>query len=343
MTPLATHPVTAWWADRVAALGVVGTDLSDPDVAGSTVRAALAGGLLDLPAPGAGHTVQRWSALAALAAADVTLAKLGEAHADAVAILAELSGPPVGQDLWAVWAAATPLLRADPDGPGWRLTGRKPWASGSTCCGRALVSAAAPDGDRLFAVDVADPGIAVEPGTWPSVAMSGTASATLALDRVPAEPVGGPGDYVERPGFAAGGAGIAACWYGGAVGVAAPLLARVRDDGTDPYRNAALGAVHAALVSARCALDDAARWVDGHPGGDAGPVAGTVRAIAESTAAAVVDRVGRALGPTPLAADRAHSRRVADLTLFVRQSHAERDLAGLGLALARAGAPLPGW
>nr|MDQ2706198.1 acyl-CoA dehydrogenase [Actinomycetota bacterium] len=33
--------------------------------------------------------------------------------------------------------------------------------------------------------------------------------------------------------------------------------------------------------------------------------------------------------PAPLATDAAHSRRVTDLGVYLRQSHAERDLAAL--------------
>ena len=46
-------------------------------------------------------------------------------------------------------------------------------------------------------------------------------------------------------------------------------------------------------------------------------------------------RTGRALGPGPLALDARHAQHVADLTMYVRQSHAERDLAALGRAAAR--------
>ena len=45
-------------------------------------------------------------------------------------------------------------------------------------------------------------------------------------------------------------------------------------------------------------------------------------------------RVGRALGAGPLGHDEAHSRRVADLTVYLRQHHAERDLAQLGELVA---------
>lgn len=342
---VAGHPVTRWWTDRVARLGPAGTDLSDPGLAGAALGDAVDGGLVDLPLPGSGDTAGRWSALAAFAAADVTLAKLVEAHADATAVLAELGGPAPGPgSRWAVWAAVTPALAARRGTGGrWTLTGTKPWASGSTCCTRALVTAAAPDGERLFAVDVADPGVVARPGSWPAPAMSGTASLTLDLAEVPAEPVGGPGDYVARPGFAQGGAGIAACWYGGAVGVAGALLARVAAGGADPYRLVHLGAVHAALDGTRAALAETARGIDAAPREPVDRAAGTVRLLAERTAGEVVDRVGRALGPGPLATDRAHARRVADLTLFVRQSHAEHDLAALGRAVAERGAGATGW
>jgi hypothetical protein len=44
----------------------------------------------------------------------------------------------------------------------------------------------------------------------------------------------------------------------------------------------------------------------------------------------VIVRVGHCLGPAPLAQDERHARRVADLQLYVRQHHAERDEATLG-------------
>jgi hypothetical protein len=46
-------------------------------------------------------------------------------------------------------------------------------------------------------------------------------------------------------------------------------------------------------------------------------------------------RVGRALGAGPLSHNEAHSRRVADLTVYLRQHHAERDLAELAALVAR--------
>ena len=68
-------------------------------------------GRLDLPLPGAGATRDRWAAFADLAGEDLSLARLGEGHGDAVAILAELGGPRAEPgSRWGVWAANRPAL-----------------------------------------------------------------------------------------------------------------------------------------------------------------------------------------------------------------------------------------
>ena len=59
-------------------------------------------------------------------------------------------------------------------------------------------------------------------------------------------------------------------------------------------------------------------------------VAQRARQVVADTVDEVVLRVGRALGPGPLTGDEDHARRVADLTVYVRQHHAERDLARQG-------------
>ncbi|MEO7234781.1 MAG: acyl-CoA dehydrogenase, partial [Lapillicoccus sp.] len=59
-----------------------------------------------------------------------------------------------------------------------------------------------------------------------------------------------------------------------------------------------------------------------------------VRAVVETAATATLDHVGRALGAAPLALDEEHSTAVSDLMVYLRQSHAERDLAAIGRAAA---------
>ena len=127
--------------------------------AAAAFAAAVADGRLDLPRPGAGQTRQRWAALAGLAAEDLSLARLAEGHADAVAILAELDGPPPPPgSRWGVWAAQPPGpgLTASHAARGWRLTGTKRYCSGARVCTHALVTAATPDGVRLFALTTGD-------------------------------------------------------------------------------------------------------------------------------------------------------------------------------------------
>jgi hypothetical protein len=135
--------------------------------------------------------------------------------------------------------------------------------------------------------------------------------------------------------------GVAACWYGGARAVADTLLGAARRRDVGPHALAHLGAADIALTSARAALDQAADEIDADPDdlGRGGPVrALRVRAQVEAAATEVMGRVGRALGAGPLAHDEAHGRRVADLTVYLRQHHAERDLAQLGAEVVERGA-----
>jgi hypothetical protein len=85
------------------------------------------------------------------------------------------------------------------------------------------------------------------------------ASDTLDVEftNISARPVGEPGCYTGRAGFAHGGAGVAACWYGGARGVGRTLLAAAAERDIGPHALAHLGAVDIALHTTRSALDAA--------------------------------------------------------------------------------------
>jgi hypothetical protein len=306
---------------------------------------------LNLPLPGGGRTRERWAVLADLAEEDLSLARLAEGHVDALAILAELGAAELGTasppaaSRWGVWAAQPPgpglaASQADAAG-GWRLDGVKRYCSGARSCTDALVTATSPDGNRLFAISTRD--LSPVPGSWPATGMAGSDTLDIRFSGIKAEPVGGPGRYIDRPGFAHGGAGVAACWYGGARGVGRTLLDAAARRDVGPHALAHLGAVDIALQTAKLALDTAAGEIDADPddrrGG--GPLrALRVRALVEATATEVMLRVGRALGAGPLGHDEAHSRRVADLTVYLRQHHAERDLAEIGTLVAGHG---PTW
>ncbi len=303
---------------------------------GMAMRRLSAEGLAELPLPGGGATWERWRALAAVAAIDLSLAKIYEGHADALAILAELKGK-TSDGLWAVWAAEPPDARVifrvgEHDGT---LSGRKPWCSGAAVMDYAVVSAWTEGGEPILAqVDLRQPGVTVETGGWKAVGMSASESVSVIFNGAGAAAVGGAGDYVARPGFWQGGAGIAAVWYGGAVAVARTLAASARV-GNDHHAAAHLGAVDSVLRAAKALLMETAAWIDAHPKDDAAAAALRVRACAEAAANEVLLRTGRALGPGPLCGDAIHAQRCADLPVFLRQSHAEHDLAALGRRIAR--------
>jgi alkylation response protein AidB-like acyl-CoA dehydrogenase len=320
----------------------------DPEAVDAALwlREAVGYGDLDLPQPGAGRTAARFAALAELGAHDPVHARLGEGHADAVAILTEV-GASIRPGAWGVWAAAPASLRARRTAGAWTLTGERPWCSGAWACSHALVTAQTDDGIRMFAVDTAEPGLSALPGTWPAVGMAASDTRTIAFRDSAATAVGGPGDYLNRPGFWHGAIGVAACWYGGAVGLARLLLQRAAADAAagrrDPHLMAHLGAVDAALAAAAHTLLAAAELIDAEPATSQPRLGARVRASVEAVASEVMARVGRACGAEPLGHDRAHARRVADLTVYLRQSHAERDLADLGQQVADTEDPATVW
>ena len=116
---------------------------------------------------------------------------------------------------------------------------------------------------RLFAISVG----ALTPvlGTWPATGMAGSDTLDVDFDEVPAQPVGVPGAYVDRPGFAHGGVGVAACWYGGARAVAGALLSAAGRRDAGPHALAHLGAVDIALRTVHSALDTAADEIRRRP------------------------------------------------------------------------------
>jgi alkylation response protein AidB-like acyl-CoA dehydrogenase len=299
------------------------------------------------PLPGRGRTLERWDLLAELGAADLTTARVVEAHLDAVAILAEaeqaaVPAPrPAPASTWGVFAAEGPGLRleARQSADGWRLTGDKPWCSLAGRLTHALVTAHDGDERRLLAVDLRAPGVRVREGAWHARGLVDVPSGPVAFHDVPAEPVGGSGWYLRRPGFAHGGIGVAAVWLGATAALARALWRAAERREPDQIALMHLGEADLDLHAARTVLRQAATAVDA---GQADDAAGSVLALrARGTvvraAEAILRRVGHGLGPAPLALDDEHARRVADLTVYVRQHHAERDAAALGRALLDGG------
>lgn len=294
-----------------------------------------------LPLPGAGRTGERLRRLARVAEADLTAARVLEPHTDAVAILAEAGvAAPVRGTTWGVFAAEAPdaVLEAIPAGEAWLLRGRKAWCSLAGELTNALVTATTLDGARrMFAVDLTVREVTAEPAHWVARGLAEVVSGPVRFDGAAATRVGGDGWYLERPGFRWGAIGVAACWWGGALPVAAAVAARVRRRPDDALAAARAGELHRALAAGRLALRDAAAHIDGGAPGDDALLAHSVRGTVADAAVLALAAARDVLGPAALAFDESLARRCADLELYVSQYHRGRDDAALARHLPEGG------
>jgi alkylation response protein AidB-like acyl-CoA dehydrogenase len=297
------------------------------------LRALDAKGALTLPAPGSGNTAARHLALLEIGRADLSLARLAEAHVDALAIFEEAERTPAASHLYGVWASDGPASRLElhrlPSGQ-LLLSGIKKYCTGAGLLDSSLVTAY--DGEHRFLVKVPlnAQGITIDSSEWATSAFASTDTATVRFDGVVVESadlIGGPDWYLSRPGFWHGAFGPAACWVGGAVGL---IDAARRVNRSDPHSRVHVGALEASEWAMRAVLTEAGRQIDADPDDSAGmgqKRALMARHLIERTCTEVLDRFGRATGPALLAFDAPTAHRYAELTLYIRQCHGERDLA----------------
>ncbi|HVV14571.1 acyl-CoA dehydrogenase family protein [Amycolatopsis sp.] len=303
------------------------TDVLDAAPIATSLRRLAGDGTLELPLPGGGHTWDRWTALRGLGARDLALARLAEGHTDALAILAEAGRQPVPDALYGVWAAKSGGTGAALEQG--TLSGTVRFCSGAHLLDRALVAA----GDLLIEVDLSRDGIERDGESWQAIGMAASDSADVIFHDLlagPADVIGAPGWYVSRPGFAHGGGGVAAVWLGGCDGIVDDVVTYLRARRADEHQLAHLGAMHTAIRAAEALLRRTAQAIDEGTDPDPPRSAEICRAAVEACATGVLDRAPKVTGPTPLCRDRSFAQRMADLLVYVRQQHAERDLAGLG-------------
>ncbi|MGI8651373.1 MAG: hypothetical protein ACR2I7_01090 [Geodermatophilaceae bacterium] len=311
--------------------------------------------------------LRRWQLLSALGRTDLVLARLLEGHLDAHAILAEAGRSAVPGALYGVWASASGgtglnLHREadDDDCPSGHdheelrpaaqdavLRGRMRFCSGALLLDRALTTCRDPAGQlQLLDIGVRDSRLWAVPGSWPALGMDASASLDIEVDDLPVDAhavVGPPGYYVKRAGLHLGGIGVAAVWLGGVQGLVDATARVLGDREPDPHGLAHLGAVSVAVEAAAATMLSAAQRLSGAP---AHPVTGLCdlppeqlarialicRSAVEAAAQVAIQRLPRVVGPVALGRDGEFAHHLADLEVFVRQHHAERDLARLGAA-----------
>lgn len=292
--------------------------------------------------PADASLTDRWQLLAGTAFLDVGAARILEPHLDALAILDEAGVEPEEAATWGVFAAegAGTRLTAEADVAGWTLQGTKPWCSLAGALSHALVTAWVDDEHRrLFAVPLRDETVTPHAGPWYARGLSQVISAPVDFAGTPAEPVGDVGWYLRRPGFAHGGVGVAAAWWGGAMGLLPALHAAASSERADQVAQLHLGDADAALWAARAVLAETADVFSAGPRADAGLLANRARTVTARAATLALETADLALGPLPLVADEAYARRVADLHLYLRQHHGARDAARIGRELVASEQP----
>lgn len=318
------------------------------------VGSLLDDGALDVPDPGDGKTAERHITLFDIARHHpVSVARIVEAHTDAVSILNAAGRVPRDGFVYGVWASTGPSettrlehrCRAERD---WAtsatvLNGTKPFASGLGLVTRALVTAhdmrheGATNTAEAMLVDVdvdvtAQSSIVTDLTSWstPALADSCTGSVRFVDHPVDADAaIGAPGWYLDRVGFWHGACGPAACWAGAAAGLVDAAEHLVDND---PHRRAHLGAMRSDVWALRAMLSAAGQEIDADPDNhwQARTRALALRHQVERTASDILDRFGRAFGPRPFAHDADINQRWLDVHLYLRQDHGERDLAVLG-------------
>lgn len=304
--------------------------------------------LANPPLPAQGSSLERWKILAEVARVDLSLVKLYEGHTDAIAIVHELLQLAIpGHSTWGVWCAESPdaqvistdanclqqneLMQAGFNQPV-TLHGTKAWCSGASQLSHALVSTANQHGERqLVAVALHHNHVTMDDSSWVAVGMRHTGTSDVQFDGSIGYKVGGINDYINRPGFWHGGAGIAACWFGAASRLAEIAIEHCRKSPAINLHTAAhLGAIDVAMSGAAAVLRDTAAYLDEHPDDDAQAICMRIRLVVESAVERVLEHAGKALGAAAFCKNEVFARMHADLTVFIRQSHAEKDLEALG-------------
>lgn len=292
------------------------------------------------PRLNSGGFLAQWEVLATLGAVDLGVARCIEPHLDALNILTEAGSalahqPELAWGVYAAEGAGHQLQASQRNGTDWVLEGSKPWCSLAETLPHAIITAAVDGGRRAFAVDLTQDAVTTIGPAWVGIGLAEVPSRALRLSGARAEPIGATNWYLDRPGFAWGGVGVAAVWHGAMVALARALFTHCTSRTPDAIALMHLGMADTAIQRSVAALRTAAE--DFHSTVAPQITAARARAVVVQSVETVLDISAHGMGPAPLAFSPEHAKRVADLSLYLRQDHGERSLVGLGTLLVEAG------
>ncbi len=310
-----------------------------------------------------------WMMTAALAKADLSLARCWEGHANALVLIDALgtdaqkdlwfSGVVEQGQLWVAWSGepqapkpgearrfGTVVTRA---GGGWVVNGTKAFATSSTGADWAilLVNTAGPGGARhlagaddsllLLACDLRHPSVTVDTAWWDPIGMRATASHVVRFDNTPIPDgwcIGSAGAYLREGWQTAFIPHYAASFLGAAEAAYAYALNYVQRQGKqgDPYVQQRIGRMSVDVQTAHLWLAHVAQLWDTGRLADARTAGSRARHLIEHLALSTVDNCVRACGARSLVRPSPVERILRDLTFYVRHDNDDHILATIGRA-----------
>ena len=265
--------------------------------------------------------------LLALGRGNLSLARLLEAHVNALRLIMRFGAPraragaaadAASGHLFGLWVTdgRRPLAAA-----GDRLTGEKGPCSGAGHCTRALVTAGTQDGTRMAVVALtgAEPVVPVRG----MQGMRAAANGVVTLDGVTVRDwIGGIGDYLAEPDFSCGAWRASAAAAGALEGLVAALGEALRHRGQvdAPMQMARFGEALIARDTARLWADRVAAVAE-HPGDQQAQVAAVNlgRLAIERACLDAIRLAQRSLGLAAFVAPNPVERMVRDLGTYLRQ------------------------
>lgn len=316
-----------------------------------------------------GDTLGLWMMTKQLAAADLSLARCWEGHANSLVLVDALGteeqrarwfdGVVRRGERWAAWSGEPQATKpGEPrrygttvsrDGAGWVVDGTKVFATSAPGADWAilLVDLAGPGGARygagsgegvlMLACELADPSVSLDGSWWDPSGMRATVSYLVRFDHtfIPDDQrIGEPGDYLREDWQSAFVPHYAASFLGAAEAAYQYAVEYVMRQGKtgDPYVQHRVGEMAVAVQTGQLWLQHVAQlWDDGRR--EQARVAGSqVRHLVEHLAMDTVDHCIRACGARALVRPSPVERILRDLTFYVRHDNDDHVLATVGRA-----------
>jgi alkylation response protein AidB-like acyl-CoA dehydrogenase len=315
-----------------------------------------------------GDTLGLWLMTKKLAAADLSLARCWEGHANSLVLIDALGaeaqksrwfdGVVHHGEKWVAWSGEPKARKPGEgkrfgttvrrEGNGWIVNGTKVFATSATGADWAILlvdtagpggarNSESPDGVLMLACELADPSVSVDSSWWDPIGMRATVSHLVRFDHtyIPdTQRIGEPGDYLRQGWQTAFIPHYAASFLGAAEAAyqyAVEYLTR-QGKATDPYVQQRVGEMAVAVETGELWLQHVAELWDAGRRMEARLAGSRARHLAEHLALETVNHCVRACGARCLVRPSPIERIQRDLTFYVRHDNDDHILATIGRA-----------